>query len=173
MSRRLRATWNGCLPHTDSIARRDADCFARMSLLSDGNNLFHGEIVAAAAAARMVPRRRRRRRVAEHELGRELFRRAGRRADARFVARADERRVGRAGEELPDCVEDFVLGLDASPYGRRVVARLPEMVRRLAAYTRHGFDRDAAVLRCYLPAVGGAQFVDGGGAGAGGRAGEG
>jgi hypothetical protein len=63
--------------------------------------------------------------------------------------------------ELPDLVEEFVLGLSASPYGRRVVARLPEMVRRLAAYTRHGFDEDCAVLRCYLPAVAGHNLLMG------------
>jgi hypothetical protein len=62
---------------------------------------------------------------------------------------------------LPNLVEDFVLGLDASPYSRRVVARLPEMVRRLAAYTRHDFDRDCAVLRCYLPAVAGHNLLMG------------
>ena len=54
-----------------------------------------------------------------------------------------------------------MLGLDASPYGRRVVARFPEMVRKLAAYTRHGFDQDAAVLRCYLPAVAGHNLLMG------------
>jgi len=63
--------------------------------------------------------------------------------------------------ELPNLVEDYVLSLDASPYSRRVVARLPEMVRRLAAYTRHGFDKDAAVLRCYLPVVAGHNLLMG------------
>ena len=58
-------------------------------------------------------------------------------------------------------MEEFVLGLEASPYSRRVVARLPEMVRRLAAYTRHGFDRDAAVLRCYLPVAAGHNLIMG------------
>ncbi|MEX2091458.1 MAG: hypothetical protein WD971_02215 [Pirellulales bacterium] len=69
--------------------------------------------------------------------------------------------LARRVDELPDRVEEFVLGLEASPYGRRVVARLPEMVRRLAAYTRHGFDRDCAVLRCYLPAVAGHNLLMG------------
>jgi hypothetical protein len=63
--------------------------------------------------------------------------------------------------ELPNFVEDYVLGLDASPYSRRLVARLPEMVRRLAAYTRHGFDNDAAVLRCYLPVIAGHNLLMG------------
>ncbi len=64
-------------------------------------------------------------------------------------------------DELPDLVENYVLGLDSSPYSRRVVARLPEMVRRLAAYTRHGYDKDAAVLRCYLPAAAGHNLLMG------------
>ena len=69
--------------------------------------------------------------------------------------------LARRVDELPDLVEDFTLSLDASPYGRRVVARLPEMTRKLAAYTRHGFDRDSAVLRCYLPAVAGHNLLMG------------
>lgn len=47
--------------------------------------------------------------------------------------------------------EDAVLGLAASDYGRRVVARLPAMLRALARYTRSDFERTHAVLRCYLP----------------------
>jgi hypothetical protein len=60
---------------------------------------------------------------------------------------------------LPAGVEEFVLGLNASPFSRRVVARLPEMVRKLATYTRHGFDRDAAILRCYLPVTAGHNLL--------------
>jgi hypothetical protein len=63
--------------------------------------------------------------------------------------------------ELPAGVEDYVLSLSPQPYGRRVVARLPEMVRKLAAYTRQGFERDHAVLRCYLPAVAGHNLLMG------------
>ena len=33
------------------------------------------------------------------------------------------------------------------------------MVRRLAAYTRHGYDRDAAILRCYLPVSAGHNLL--------------
>jgi hypothetical protein len=64
-------------------------------------------------------------------------------------------------DELPNRVEDYVLSLSPQPYGRRVVARFPEMVRKLAAYTRHGFERDHAVLRCYLPAVAGHNLLMG------------
>jgi hypothetical protein len=64
-------------------------------------------------------------------------------------------------DQLPESVEEFVLSVEPSPYSRRVVARLPEMVRTLAAYTRHGFDRDAAVLRWYLPVVAGHNLLMG------------
>jgi hypothetical protein len=63
--------------------------------------------------------------------------------------------------EMPDQVEDFVLDLNPSPYGRRVVARLPAMVRKLSAYTRHRFDKDCASLCCYLPAVAGHNLLMG------------
>jgi hypothetical protein len=51
----------------------------------------------------------------------------------------------------PTDAEDAVLGLTASDYGRRVVARLPAMLRLLARYTRSQFERTHAVMRCYLP----------------------
>jgi hypothetical protein len=50
-------------------------------------------------------------------------------------------------------VEDYVVGLDPHPYGRRIIARFPAMIRKLAAYTRSGVEEEQAVLRCYLPAV--------------------
>lgn len=59
----------------------------------------------------------------------------------------------------PTDVEKSILALDASPYSRRLVARLPEMVRRLTAYTRHGSDRDVAILRCYLPVTAGQNLL--------------
>ncbi len=74
--------------------------------------------------------------------------------------RTSDELAGRVNE-LPDLVESVVLGLDVSSYGRRVVARFPEMVRKLAAYTRHGFDKNCAVLRCYLPAVAGHNLLMG------------
>lgn len=75
-------------------------------------------------------------------------------------ARMSDELADRIGE-LNSQVEEFVLDLQVSPYGRRVVARLPEMVRRLAAYTRHGVDRDAAILRCYLPVQAGHNLIMG------------
>ena len=63
--------------------------------------------------------------------------------------------------QMPDLMEDYVLRLDPQPYGRRVVARFPGMVRKLAAYTRSGVEDGAAVLRCYLPATAGHNLVMG------------
>lgn len=62
-------------------------------------------------------------------------------------------------QSWPTAVERAVLDLDPSPYGRRVVARLPEMMRRLAAYTRSGHDRNVAILRCYLPRAAGHNLL--------------
>lgn len=59
----------------------------------------------------------------------------------------------------PTDVEKSMVALDASPYSRRLVARFPEMVRRVAAYTRHGYDRDCAILRCYLPITAGHNLL--------------
>jgi hypothetical protein len=63
--------------------------------------------------------------------------------------------------EIPDRVEDYVVGLDAQPFGRRIVARFPTMVRKLAAYSRAGVEADHAVLRCYLPAIAGHNLLMG------------
>jgi hypothetical protein len=54
--------------------------------------------------------------------------------------------------QIPDKLEAYVVSLNPQPYGRLVIARFPEMIRKLAAYTRSGFESDHAVLRCYLPA---------------------
>lgn len=61
--------------------------------------------------------------------------------------------------EMPDLMEDYVLRLNAQPYGRRVVARFPAMMRKLATYTRSGVEDGAAVLRCYLPAAAGHNLI--------------
>lgn len=61
--------------------------------------------------------------------------------------------------QIPDRLEEHAVGLDAAPYGRRVVAQFPAMVRKLATYTRSGFESDHALLRCYLPAVAGHNLL--------------
>jgi len=61
--------------------------------------------------------------------------------------------------QIPGRVEEYVLGLNPQPYGRPVVARFPEMLRKLATYTRSDFDNDHAILRCYLPAIAGHNLL--------------
>jgi hypothetical protein len=63
--------------------------------------------------------------------------------------------------ELPERVENFVVGFNPNPFGRRIVARFPMMIRKLAAYSRSGVEADHAVLRCYLPAVAGHNLIMG------------
>jgi hypothetical protein len=63
--------------------------------------------------------------------------------------------------KIPEPLEDYVVALDVHPHGRRVIARLPAMVRKLAAYTRGGFETDHATLRCYLPAIAGHNLLMG------------
>ncbi|MEX2171473.1 MAG: hypothetical protein WD851_19295 [Pirellulales bacterium] len=59
----------------------------------------------------------------------------------------------------PQQVEDAVLVLAVDPHGRRVVARLPAMMRVLANYTRAGTHEDQAVLRAYLPLAAGHNLL--------------
>lgn len=59
----------------------------------------------------------------------------------------------------PQQVEDAVLGLAVNPHGRRVVARLPAMVRVVANYTRAGTHENQAVLRAYLPLAAGHNLL--------------
>jgi hypothetical protein len=63
--------------------------------------------------------------------------------------------------EVPERLEAYVVGLNPHPYGRRVVARFPGMVRKLATHTRSGFEPDHAVLRSYLPGVAGHNLLMG------------
>jgi hypothetical protein len=62
---------------------------------------------------------------------------------------------------IPDEIEDYVVGLDPSPYSRHVISRFPGMVRKLFLYTRGGFDPDHAALRCYLPVIAGHNMLMG------------
>jgi hypothetical protein len=62
-------------------------------------------------------------------------------------------------EQIPDRLEAYVIGLNPHVYGRQVIARFPAMVRKLANYTRRGFDAKHVVLRCYLPAVAGHNLL--------------
>lgn len=62
-------------------------------------------------------------------------------------------------EQLPAGIEDYVFQLDIQPYGRRLLARLPEMVRALARYARTGHAEGYALVRCYLPPEAGQNLL--------------
>jgi hypothetical protein len=53
--------------------------------------------------------------------------------------------------EIPDKLDAYIAQLNPHDFGREVVTRFPTMMRKLAAYTRSGFDRDHAILSGYLP----------------------
>ena len=52
---------------------------------------------------------------------------------------------------VPGRTEDYILSLNSQPYGRKLLSRFPEMLRRLSHYTRSGTENDQALLRAYLP----------------------
>ncbi|MCG8448843.1 MAG: hypothetical protein MI725_04575 [Pirellulales bacterium] len=53
--------------------------------------------------------------------------------------------------EFPSAAEDAVLAEQAHPHGRKIVARLPAMLRKLSNYTRSAEVEGTTVLRSYLP----------------------
>jgi hypothetical protein len=53
---------------------------------------------------------------------------------------------------LADAAEAYCAALDPAPYGRRLVLRLPPMLRTLAANLRAGPEGKGVVLNAYLPA---------------------
>jgi hypothetical protein len=63
--------------------------------------------------------------------------------------------------EVPRLVEDHLHSLQLRPYGHRIVSRLPEMLRRLVAYTRSAADAERAVFRAYLPIAAGHNLLMG------------
>ena len=65
--------------------------------------------------------------------------------------------------EIPIRIEEFMFTLDAQRYARRVLARLPEMARTAARYTRCGWQADHAVVRTYLPVAAGHNLLLAGG----------
>ncbi len=64
-------------------------------------------------------------------------------------------------DALPAAMDDMILAQAWPPYGRRVIARLPGMLRQLAATTRRGEADKHAVLRAYLPAIAGHNLLMG------------
>lgn len=61
----------------------------------------------------------------------------------------------------PEAIEEVILATPWHPYGRRVLARFPGMLRTAARYARSGADDRQAVVRCYLPAVAGHNLAMG------------
>jgi hypothetical protein len=68
--------------------------------------------------------------------------------------------VGRLSKS-PELIEKSASAISPSEYSRALVARFPDMLRTLAAYTRHIADRDYVVLRSYLPASAGQNLLMG------------
>ena len=54
-------------------------------------------------------------------------------------------------DALPDSVEEWIAALAPHPHGRRLVMRLPGMLRALVANLRSGAEGQVAVLNAYLP----------------------
>ena len=62
-------------------------------------------------------------------------------------------------EALADQVETYCTNLNPHPYGRKLVLRLPAMIRILAANTRSGAEGKGVVLNGYLPQHAGHNLV--------------
>ncbi|WP_428305297.1 hypothetical protein [Lacipirellula sp.] len=62
----------------------------------------------------------------------------------------------------PQEVEDALAAATWHPYGRKVIARLPGMLRILARYARSGVDDRQAVVNAYLPARAGHNLLTAG-----------
>ena len=75
------------------------------------------------------------------------------RADAKPPAVAA--RLAAAVEALPGTIEEYCSALEVAPYGRKIVLRLPSMVRALAATLRLGAEGKGVVLNAYLPPTAG------------------
>ncbi|MBL9162632.1 MAG: hypothetical protein JNL18_07880 [Planctomycetaceae bacterium] len=60
---------------------------------------------------------------------------------------------------MPAAVEEMVLAEPWHVYGRKVIARLPGMLRTLARYTRAGDEDGEAIVRSYLPAAAGHNLL--------------
>ncbi len=74
----------------------------------------------------------------------------------RFAALLEKRVAASA-----DQVEDVMLAEPPHPYGRKVLARFPAMLRKLSNYTRAGEEEGLCLLRAYLPARAGHNLVMG------------
>ena len=62
-------------------------------------------------------------------------------------------------EKVADAVEDFCAAINPHPYGRKLVMRLPSMIRVVAASARCGAEGKGVVLNAYLPRHAGHNLV--------------
>jgi serine/threonine-protein kinase len=68
-------------------------------------------------------------------------------------------RLSRQLEKVADAVEDFCAAITPHPYGRKLVMRLPSMIRVLSANARCGAEGSGVVLNAYLPRHAGHNLV--------------
>ncbi len=66
-----------------------------------------------------------------------------------------EKRVAASSDQI----EEVLLAEPRHPYGQKVLARFPEMLRKLGNYTRSGEESGLSLLRAYLPAEAGHNLV--------------
>ena len=69
------------------------------------------------------------------------------------------RRLTQQFEKVADTVEDFCAAINPHPYGRKLVMRLPAMIRVVAANARCGAEGKGVVLNTYLPRHAGHNLV--------------
>ena len=67
--------------------------------------------------------------------------------------------LGKRVTDSSDQVEDAILAQALHPYGRKVLARFPAMLRKLGNYTRSGEEDKLSLLRCYLPVSAGHNLL--------------
>jgi len=68
-------------------------------------------------------------------------------------------RLARQMEKVADAVEDYCAALNPHPYGRKLVMRLPAMIRVVAASARCAAEGKGVVLNTYLPRHAGHNLV--------------
>ena len=68
-------------------------------------------------------------------------------------------RLARQIDKVADAVEDFCAAINPHPYGKKLVMRLPAMIRVVSANARCGAEGHGVVLNAYLPRHAGHNLV--------------
>ncbi len=68
-------------------------------------------------------------------------------------------RLAQQIEKIADAVENYCAAINPHPYGRKLVMRLPAMIRVVAANARFGAEGKGVVLNTYLPRHAGHNLV--------------